>query len=174
MSNTFGFSTMDGIPMGTRCGALDAGIVLYLLEECNMTVAGVTQLLYKESGLLGVSGISSDMRELLENDSPQAREAVDLFVYRVYRTLGEFAAVLQGLDVLVFTGGIGQHAHQIRQEICQQATWLGVHIDEAANERGESCISQSDSPVSVWVIPTNEELMIARHTFECCDKLPKT
>ena len=132
-----------------------------------MDVAKVTELLYHKSGLLGVSGISSDMRELLESHSPQAGEAVDLFVYRIGRELGSLAAALGGLDALVFTAGIGEHAPTIRKRVCEDAQWLGVRLDEAANLRGGPRISHRDSAVSVWVIPTDEELMIARHTAAC-------
>ena len=132
-----------------------------------MSVQEVTDLLYHRSGLLGVSGLSNDMRTLLKSDSPHAAEAVDLFVYRIGRELGSLAAALGGLDVLVFTGGIGQHAAPVRARVCEGARWLGVDVDAAANRAGGPRISTRDSPVSVWVIPANEELTIARHTLAC-------
>jgi acetate kinase len=147
-------------------------VILYLISERGMDVAQVTDLLYHKSGLLGVSGISSDMRELLESHSPYAAEAVDLFVYRIGRELGSLAATLGGLDGLVFTAGIGEHAPAIRKRVCEDAQWLGVRLDEAANLRGGPRISHHDSAVSVWVIPTDEELMIARHTVACLPPAP--
>ena len=156
--------------MGTRCGAIDPGVILYLIHEQGMDVAAVTDLLYHKSGLLGVSGISNDMRRLLESRSPHAAEAVGLFVYRIGRELGSLASALGGLDALVFTPGIGQHAAPIRAGVCQGAAWLGIRLDEAANLRGGPRISRADSPVSAWVIPTDEELMIARHTVACLER----
>ena len=164
IATTMGFTALEGLPMGTRCGSIDPGVILYLLSERGMDIAQVTDLLYHRSGLLGVSGISSDMRELLASDVPQAAEAIDLFVYRIGRELGSLAAVLGGLDILVFTAGIGEHAAPIRRRVCEGATWLGVRLDEGANLAGGPRISREDSAVSVWVIPSNEELMIARHT----------
>jgi acetate kinase len=166
VATTMGFTALDGLPMGTRCGVLDPGVVLYLMSERGMDVSEVTDLLYNRSGLLGVSGISNDMRELLESNSPQAAEAVDLFVYRIGRELGSLNAALSGLDVLVFTAGIGEHATAIRARVCEEAKWLGVWLDESANLKGGPRISQDDSAVSAWVIPTNEELMIARHAYD--------
>jgi len=150
--------------MGTRCGAIDPGVILYLLSERGMSVPEVSDLLYHRSGLLGVSGMSHDMRELLSSDSPDAARAIDLFVYRIGRELGSLAAALGGLDALVFTAGIGEHAAAIRARVCEAARWLGVTLDEAANQRGGPRISADGSAVSVWVIPTDEEQMIARHT----------
>jgi acetate kinase len=164
LATTMGFTSLDGLVMGTRCGAIDPGVLLYLLEHHGMTREALRRLLYEESGLLGVSGISGDMRELLASTHPHAAEAVDLFVYRVRRELGSLAAALGGLDALVFTGGIGERAPAIRLRICREAGWLGVQLDQEANARGGPCISRSGSGVSVWVIPTNEELMIAMHT----------
>jgi len=161
-----GFTALEGLPSGTRCGALDPGVVLYLLGEQRMTLSAVTDLLYHRSGLLGVSGESGEMRELLASDSPRAAEAIDLFVYRVRRELGSLVAVLGGLDILVFTGGIGEHAVPIRARICQGAQWLGVRLDEEANLTDGPKISSEDSAVAVWVIPTDEDLMIARHTYD--------
>lgn len=163
VATTMSFTVLDGLPMGTRCGVLDPGVVLYLMGEQGMNVAEVTDLLYHKSGLLGVSGIGNDMRELLESDNPHAAEAVDLFVYRIGRELGSLAAALGGLDILVFTAGIGENATTIRARVCEDAKWLGVRLNEAANLRGGPRISRDGSAVSVWVIPTDEELMIARH-----------
>jgi acetate kinase len=165
-ATTMGFTALDGLPMGTRCGAIDPGVVLYLLSEQRMDVPGVTDLLYRRSGLLGVSGLSSDMRELLASDSPRAAEAIDLFVYRIGRELGSLVATIGGLDALVFTGGIGEHAAPIRARVCQDAQWLGVRLDEAANRADGPKISTEESAVSLWVIPTDEDLMIARHTHD--------
>ena len=165
LATTTGFTALDGLPMGTRCGALDPGVILYLLSEQHMDVPTVTDLLYHRSGLLGVSGESSEMQELLASDSPHAVEAIDLFVYRIGRELGSLVAALGGLDVLVFTGGIGERAAPIRAQVCQDAQWLGVRLDTAANRAGGPKISADDSTVPVWAIPTNEDLMIARHTY---------
>ena len=170
VASTMGFTALDGLPMGTRCGNIDPGVLLWLMDERGMDARQIETLLYKQSGLLGVSGLSSDMRTLLASDLASAREAIDLYVYRIQRELGSLAAALGGLDSVVFTAGIGEHAAAIRARICQDAAWLGVTLDEAANARGptepgQPClISGPDSRVSVWVIPTNEELMIARHT----------
>ncbi len=166
VGTSMGFTALDGLPMGTRCGALDPGVVLYLLSEQRMTLSAVTDLLYHRSGLLGVSGESSEMRELLASDSPHAAEAIDLFVYRIRRELGSLVAILGGLDILVFTGGIGEHAVPIRARVCQDAQWLGVRLNEEANRTGGPKISSEDSSVGVWVIPTDEDLMIARHTYD--------
>jgi acetate kinase len=164
IASTMGFTAVEGLPMGTRCGALDPGVMLYLIDELKMDARTIEKLIYQESGLLGISGISSDMRALLESDDPRAKLAVDLFVYRIGRELGSLAAALGGLDALVFTGGIGEHAKVIRERVCTNADWLGVKFDAAANKAGGPRISTGASRVSAWVIPTNEELMIARHT----------
>jgi acetate kinase len=164
MASTMGFTAVDGLPMGTRCGNLDPGVVLYLMDELKMDTRAIEKLLYQQSGLLGVSGLSSDMRTLLDSADPQAKFAVDLFVYRIGRELGSLAAAMGGLDALVFTAGIGEHSAPIRERICQAAAWLGVKLDPAANTTGAPCISTAESRIPVWVIPTNEELMIARHT----------
>ena len=164
IATTMGFSALDGLVMGTRPGTLDPGVLLYLIQEKAMEAAAIQRLLYEESGLLGISGISSDMRELLASRDPRAEEAVDLFCYRVCCELGSMTAALGGLDGLVFTAGIGEHATEIRSRICKKAAWLGIVLDAAANEAGGPRISARDSPVSVWVIPTDEDLMIARHT----------
>jgi acetate kinase len=159
-----GFTALDGLPMGTRCGALDPGVVLYLMDELKMDARGIEKLLYQRSGLLGVSGIASDMRSLIQSNDPRAAAAIDLFVYRIGRELGSLAAALGGLDALVFTAGIGEHSALLRERVCRGAAWLGVELDEKANEAGGPRLSTPGSGVSVWVIPTNEELMIALHT----------
>jgi acetate kinase len=169
LASTMGFTAADGLPMGTRCGNLDPGIVLYLLDELKMDARAIEKLIYQQSGLLGVSGISSDMRTLLASDAPAAKEAIDLYVYRIGRELGSLAAALGGLDALVFTAGIGENSAELRQRVCRDAAWLGVDLDEAANARGGPCISRPGSRASAWVIPTNEELMIARHTRRVID-----
>jgi len=169
-ATSMGFTALDGLPMGTRCGTIDPGVVLYLLSEQHMDLPAVTDLLYHRSGLLGVSGVSSDMSELLASASPRAAEAIDLFVYRIGRELGSLVATLGGLDVLVFTGGIGEHAAPIRARVCQDAQWLGVRLDEVANHINGPKISTDDSSVAVWVIPTDEDLMIARHTNDVIRK----
>jgi len=164
IASTMGFTAVEGLPMGTRCGNLDPGVMLYLMNELKMDVRAIEKLIYQQSGLLGVSGISSDMRTLLASNEPRARLAIDLFVYRIRRELGSLAAALGGLDALVFTAGIGEHAAAIRERVCRDAAWLGVELDRAANGSGGPCISTTTSRVGAWVIPTNEELMIARHT----------
>jgi acetate kinase len=166
VASTMGFTAVDGLPMGTRSGSLDPGVILYLQDELGMSVREVEDLIYKKSGLLGVSGVSSDMRALLASDDPRARRAIDLFVHRVGRELGSLVAALQGLDALVFTAGIGEHAAVIRERVCRDAQWLGLELDAAANEAGGPRISTPASKVAAWVVPTNEELMIARHTRE--------
>ncbi|HEX5051177.1 MAG TPA: acetate/propionate family kinase [Planctomycetota bacterium] len=164
VASTMGFSAVEGLPMGTRSGSLDPGVMLYLMDELQMDARAIETLIYKQSGLLGVSGISSDMRALLASKEPGARLAVDLFVYRIGRELGSLAAALGGLDALVFTGGIGQHAAAIRERVCRDAAWLGVELDPAANAAGGPCITTAASRARAYVIATNEELMIARHT----------
>ena len=164
VAGTMGFTAVDGLPMGTRSGNLDPGVVLYLMDELKMGARAIEKLLYQQSGLLGVSGVSSDMRTLLASDEPRAKFAVELFVYRVGRELGSLAAALGGLDALVFTAGIGEHAAAIRERVCRAAAWLGVELDLAANAAGGPRLSTAGSRVAAWVIPTNEELMIARHT----------
>jgi acetate kinase len=164
VATTMGLTALDGLPMGTRAGSLDPGVLLYLMSERGMDVDALTDLLYHRSGLLGVSGVSGDMRELLRSRQPSAAAAIDLFVYRIGRELGSLAAALGGLDALVFTAGIGENASPVRARVCAGASWLGVRIDEDANRRHGPRISSPDSAVSVWVIPTDEELTIARHT----------
>ena len=166
VASTMGFTAVDGLPMGTRCGNLDPGVILYLMDELGMDARAIEDLIYKQSGLLGVSGISSDMRVLLASDDARARFAVDLYVYRIGRELGSLAAACKGADALVFTAGVGEHASSIRERVCLDAAWLGVELDRAANQAGGPRISTSASKVSAWVIPTNEELMIARQTLK--------
>jgi acetate kinase len=161
---TTGFSALDGLPMGTRCGAIDPGVILYLLQERKMDVESVSDLLYHRSGLLGVSQLSQDMRVLLGSKSRAAAAAIELFVYRAARELGSLAAALGGLDGLVFTGGIGEHSPEIRSRICARAKWLGVELDETANLQGSEKISAATSATAVLAIPTNEEAVIAAQT----------
>ena len=165
LASTMGFTAVEGLPMGTRSGSLDPGIILHLMDQRGMDARSIEKLIYTQSGLLGVSGISSDMRTLLDSPDPRAKLAVDLFLYRIRRELGSLAAALEGLDGVVFTGGIGENAPAIRSRVCRDAAWMGVEIDETANTEGRGCISTRSSRVAVWVIPTNEELMIARHTL---------
>jgi len=166
VATTMGFTGLDGLPMGHRCGALDPGVVLYLMVEKGMDAAAVADLLYNRSGLLGVSGISGDMRKLSASKDPHAAEAVQLFVYRIGRELGSLVAALGGLDVLVFTAGIGENSVAVREQVCRDAAWLGIELDSRANTAGGPCITRADSRVSAWVIPTDEDLMIARHTVK--------
>jgi acetate kinase len=161
---TLGFSALDGLLMGTRPGRLDPGILLYLMQTKGMDAAAIERLLYQESGLLGVSGISNDMRDLLASAEPSAKQALELFVYRAATELGSMVAAAGGLDALVFTAGIGEHDAFTRAGICERSAWLGIVLDESANQNHGPRISGEDSAVGVWVIPTNEELMIARHT----------
>jgi acetate kinase len=164
VDSTLGFTALDGLCMGTRPGAIDPGVVLHLFQGLKLSTAEVETLLYKKSGLLGISGISNDMRDLLGRPEPDARLAVDYFVYRAAKEIGALAAVLGGIDGLVFTAGIGENSPEIRQRICNACAWLGVDLDDNANRNHGPQISTAHSKVSVWVIPTNEELMIARHT----------
>ena len=161
-----GFTALDGLPMSRRCGNLDPGVVLYLMQAKGMTVTEVSNLLYNESGLFGVSGISDDLRPLLASDDPSAKQAVALFVYRIGRELGSMAAALGGIDALVFTAGIGEHATEIRSCVCADAAWLGVDLDQRANSAGSAMISRAGSRTSAWVIPTDEDLMIALHAWK--------
>jgi acetate kinase len=164
VASTMGFTAVDGLPMGTRCGAIDPGVILYLMDERKLTVRAIERLLYHESGLLGLSGISSDMRVLLQSLDPRARLAVDVYLYRIRRELGSLAGALGGLDALVFTAGIGENAIAIRERACRDAEWLGLTLDTVANSAGGPRISAPGSRVSAWVMPTDEELMIAWHT----------
>jgi acetate kinase len=163
VATTMGFTAVDGLPMGTRSGALDPGVLLFMFDELGMGVREVERLLYHESGLLGMSGISSDMRDLLASDAPAATLALDVFVYRARRELGSLAAALGGLDAVVFTAGIGENQPEVRRRICSDAAWLGLDLDVAANARHGPRISAAGSRVSAWVVPTDEETMIARH-----------
>jgi len=164
VDSTFGFTALDGLCMGTRPGAMDPGAILYLLQNHNLSPKDLETVLYKLSGLLGISGISSDMRVLLAHTEPAASLAVDYFVYRAAKEIGALAAVLGGVDGLVFTAGIGENSPEIRRRICEACAWLGVELDAEANNTKGPRISGPHSKVSAWVIPTNEELMIARHT----------
>jgi acetate kinase len=164
VASTMGFTAVDGLPMGTRSGSLDPGVILYLMSQRGMDAHAIETLLYKKSGLLGVSGVSSDMRELLASKEPRAALAVELFVYRIRRELGSLVAALGGLDALVFTAGIGEKSAAIRERVCRDAAWAGVELDAAANQRNGPRISSAASRASAWVVPTNEELMIAQHT----------
>ena len=166
VASSMGFTAVDGLVMGTRTGNLDPGVLLYLMEQKGMDAKALTSLLYKESGLLGVSGISQDMRTLLASDAPEAREAVELFCYRIARELGSLAAAAGGLDALVFTGGIGEHAAPVREKVATMAAWMGIEIDPAANADHARRIDTAASRVAVAVVPTNEERMIARYTAE--------
>jgi acetate kinase len=166
IATSMGFTALEGLVMGTRPGALDPGILLYLMRERGMDLGAVTDLLYHRCGLLGVSGISHDMRTLLSSDDPRAAEAVDLFVHRAVVQIGGLVAVLGGLDALVFTAGIGEHAPAVRKRICEALGWLGLDFDEDANSRHGPRITAASSRCSAWVIPTNEELMIARHALQ--------
>ena len=165
VETTMSFSALDGLPMGTRCGTLDPGVLLYLMRQDRFGVEALEDLLYKRSGLIGISGVSNDMRALQESDEPRAQEAIDYFLYRVGQSLGALAASLGGLDGLIFTAGIGENDAATRARVCQDAAWLGIEIDPKANERRDLKISVGDSTPSVWVIPTDEERMIAMHTF---------
>lgn len=167
IASSMGFTAVDGLPMGTRSGAVDPGVLLYLMDEHRMDARELETLLYKESGLLGLSGVSSDMRQLLASDAPRARFAVDVFVHRVAREIGALAAEMGGLDGLVFTAGIGEHSAEIRRRVLSRCLWLGVSVQDAANRDGppERRLSTVDSRCEAWVIPTDEELMMARHTF---------
>ncbi|OGV45518.1 MAG: acetate kinase [Legionellales bacterium RIFCSPHIGHO2_12_FULL_42_9] len=166
VATSMGLSALDGLMMGSRCGALDPGVILYLLQEKKYSLNKLTHLLYHESGLLGVSGLSSDMRTLEASTDPNAIEAIELFCYRAASELLSLCASLQGCDAIVFTAGIGENSSQVRKKISQRLQWLGVQIDEAANKRHTSIISQSTSSIAVAVIPTNEEYMIAQHTLK--------
>jgi acetate kinase len=164
VDSTLGFTALDGLCMGTRPGAVDPGVILYLFQNLGLSAKEVETILYKKSGLLGISGISIDMRDLLASSEPAARLALDYFVYRAAKEIGALTAVLRGLDGLVFTAGIGENSAEIRRRICESSAWLGIDLDKEANAAKGPRISSSKSRVSAWVIPTNEELMIARHT----------
>ena len=164
VDSTLSFTALDGLCMGTRPGAVDPGVILYLFQVLNLSAKEVETILYKKSGLLGISGISNDMRQLLGNEEPGARLAIDYFVYQATKQIGALAGVLSGLDGLVFTAGIGENSAEIRRRICEASAWLGLEIDADANAQKGPRISRPGSRVSAWVIPTNEELIIARHT----------
>ncbi|MCJ2185722.1 acetate/propionate family kinase [Novosphingobium beihaiensis] len=170
VATTMGFTALDGLMMGTRCGSIDPGVLLYLMQEKSMSAQDVSEMLYHRSGLLGVSGISNDMQALLASPALEAREAVDLFVYRIVRELGSLAAALGGLDALVFTGGIGEHAAPVRAAVCRQMAWLGLALDEAANAAHGPKITAEGSAVPALVIPTDEDRMIARHCLTLLGK----
>jgi acetate kinase len=164
IDSTLGFTALDGLCMGTRPGAIDPGVILYLFQNLGLSAKDVETMLYKKSGLLGISGVSNDMRDLLNSGEPGARLAVDYFVYRAAKEIGGLAAVLGGVDGLVFTAGIGENSTEIRRRICEASAWLGLDLDPEANAAKGPRISRAGSRVSAWVIPTNEELIIARHT----------
>ncbi|MGC2083006.1 MAG: acetate/propionate family kinase [Bradyrhizobium sp.] len=164
VGSTMGLTTLDGLPMGTRCGELDPGVVLYLLQERHMNAEQITDLLYNRSGLKGLSGLSQDMRELEAAGTLEAAQAIDYFVFRIRRELGAMAAILSGFDAVVFCGGIGEHAWRIRERVCRDFEWLGIELDDARNRAGETVISTDRSRVRVLVIRTDEETVIARHT----------
>ncbi|WP_193369885.1 acetate/propionate family kinase [Pelagibius marinus] len=161
---TMGFSTLDGLIMGTRCGSIDPGVLIYLLREKGLDADGLEKLLYKESGLLGLSGLSADMRDLLASDRPEARQAVEMFCDRVAQQIAGLAALLGGLDAVVFTAGIGERSAPIRAAICARLAWLGAELDPAANAAGEARIAAAASRLGLWIVPTDEESMIARHS----------
>ncbi|HEU5323457.1 MAG TPA: acetate/propionate family kinase [Methylomirabilota bacterium] len=165
VESTMGFSALDGLPMGTRCGQIDPGVLLYLLRDKGLGAAELERFLYHECGLKGLSGLSGDVRDLLASDAAPARLAVDYFVHRIARELGALSAVLGGLDGLVFTGGIGEHSAEIRARVCRRAAWLGLRLDEEANAAGGPRISAPDSAVSAWRLATDEEGVIARHAW---------
>jgi acetate kinase len=172
VATTMTFTAVDGLPMGTRTGSLDPAVILWLLRHEGMDADAVERLIWRQSGLLGVSGLSGDMRALLASDAPSAREAIDLFVYRIGRELGSLAAALRGLDALVFTAGIGENAAEIRARVCRDAEWLGIALDEEANALHRTRISRAGSAVAAFVVPTDENLMIARHTREVLEGRP--
>jgi acetate kinase len=163
IATTMGFTALDGLPMGTRCGELDAGVVLHLIQQKRMSAEELVDLLYRRSGMLGLSGISSDFRELLTSDDPRARFAVEVFCYRVAGHIASLAAALGGLDGVVFTAGVGEHAAPVRSAICRACGWLGLELDEAANRDQKLRISTPNSRIAAYVIKTDENLMIARH-----------
>jgi acetate kinase len=164
IDSTLGFTALDGLCMGTRPGAIDPGVILYLFQNLGLSAKEVENILYKKSGLIAISGISNDMRDLLGRKEPEAALAVDYFIFRATKEIGALAAVLGGIDGLVFTAGIGENSTEIRQRICESSKWLGIELDHEANKQKGPRISTLGSKVSAWVIPTNEELMIARHT----------
>jgi acetate kinase len=164
VATTMGFTALDGLSMGTRCGQIDPGVVLYLMAEKKMSADAISDLLWKNSGLKGMSGLSQDMRELEASDSPAARDAIAYFVARIRRELAGLAATVNGAEAIVFTAGIGEHSWKVREATLKDMEWMGVHLDPEANRANAQIISAKDSPTIVFVIPTNEELMIAEHT----------
>jgi acetate kinase len=174
VDSTLGFTALDGLCMGTRPGSVDPGVILHLFQTLKFSAKDVETMLYKKSGLLGISGISNDMRNLEDSPDPRARLALDYFVYQVAKHVGALAAVLGGVDALVFTAGIGEHSRTMRQRICAACAWLGIALDPQANARDGPRISQAGSSMSAWVIPTNEELMIARHMGALLNIAPAT
>ena len=164
VATTMGFTAVEGLMMGTRCGSIDPGVLIYLMDEHGMDARALENLVYKKSGLLGVSGITSDMRTLRASDDPKAREAIDLFIYRIVREIGSLAAAVGGVEGLIFTGGIGQRDAKTRQEVVAGCAWLGAAIDEQSNAKGEGRIDAPSSSIPIWVLPTDEERVIARHT----------
>lgn len=172
IATTMGFSTLDGLVMGTRCGSIDPGVLFYLMREKNMAPAEVEDMLYRKSGLLGISEISNDMRTLLDSDDPRARAAIEQFVYRTALETGALAAALEGIDALVFTGGIGEHAAPVRAMICEKLAWLGIALDPLANANHAPRISSNTNRVSVCIIPTDEEEVIAQHTHRLLQSAP--
>jgi acetate kinase len=164
VASTMGFTAVDGLVMGTRCGSLDPGVILFMMQQHGMDAGAIEDLIYKRSGLLGVSGISSDMRALRASSDPAAKEAIALFVYRIVRELGSLVAALGGLDALVFSAGIGEHDPLARAEVVEGSRWMGAILDPARNARSEGLISADSSSIAIWVIPTDEERLIARHT----------
>jgi acetate kinase len=171
IASTMGFSALDGLPMGTRCGQLDPAVVLYLLDHEGMTSKQIADLLYKDSGLKGLSGLSGDMRELEAADTPEAKQAIDYFVFRIRRELGGLAAALSGLDALVFCGGIGENSAYIRRRVCEDLHWIGLDVDDERNGRNETIVSTDASGAKIFVIQTDEEAMIARHTVDLIKEL---
>lgn len=169
VASTMGFSALDGLPMGTRCGQLDAGVVLYLMDQEGLSATDISDMLYKKSGLLGLSDLSNDMRTLEASDSIEARQAIDYFVFRIQRELGGMAAAMGGIDALVFCGGIGENSAFIRDRVCERTAWMGIEIDHSRNDAHEQVISTEMSRTTVMVIPTNEELVIARAAREFTD-----
>jgi acetate kinase len=169
VASTMGFTAVDGLMMGTRCGALDPGVIVYLMQRHHMDAAAIEDLIYRKSGLLGVSGISSDMRALRTSSDPAAREAITLFVYRIVREVGSLVATLGGLDAIVFAGGIGENDARTREEVIAGCSWMGAVLDPERNARGAGVISAEASRVAVWVIPTDEEQLIARQTLGLLD-----
>ena len=164
VASTMGFTAVDGLMMGTRCGAIDPGAILYLMDAYGMNSRAIETLIYRQSGLLGVSGVSSDMRTLRASSEPRAAEAIALFTYRIAREIGSLAAALGGVDALIFTGGIGQNDAATRAEVSERCHWLGLELDDGRNKQGMTRINTDTSRMSAWVVPTDEELMVANHT----------